>query len=290
MSNVIRLHFPQDLSRETLSQYMSIYLHSFSTLKTSIKKEFIECIFSDEKEYIELLGQLLFFSHPFESITNDKDEELFEFDFYDKEYLLYDTDEEIELLPETYTLLYEMISLNPTLFSQKKIKIIDPYTTSKILPIETILLIQHQLQNTTRKHLVNKEVFSKPFSLPKTTPSTQVNFTAVVNQQELFKQLREESIKARTKIKLSQFGLDWLDVKYVENQFDCAISNVSNLDFSVKEFDEFLEEYLYQASFVTKSMIGILTPFEINEKIIKKNKLKVTSKKNIEEKWVYILN
>ena len=248
----------------------------------------------EEKNIPTLFSHLLHYSHPFYAITNSNYNKCINLNFYAKEYVLYNPTKEQKIIPYIYLLLFKTLkhlNLNSKNFLSTKttLKIIDPHTSFKSLPIEFSLYLQHTMQRINAKKQLNtslnittttpkKDTLSPPFDI-------NSQFTSIVQNPQQLKQLKEESTKARTKLKLSQIPLDFLDAKFKKNDFHITtsilletIENAKNTQKKFedpKEFKEFISHYLYQAEFITSQFISLVTPFKIPSSILKKYNLTI---------------
>lgn len=273
----LNLHF-HDFMQDICIDFLE-YLFDELGIKSKIKQKtiqndnFLECKFTTNEEITQIIQQLLYHSHPFYKITNEKNEEVFQFNFDEKEYLQYNITKEIEYIPLVNYLMYSTCNYIYDIVDEEEelkfVKIIDPLCEIKTLPIEYMLYLEQSLQRINKKTLINTDIISNQISLLKSEkPSFKTQFTTIMQDQQLFKQLREESIKARVKLKQSQFELDFLDVKFQEEQFHVTTSLI--LHKSKKEFDELIKEYLYQCEFITSHIITFICEY----KDLPKDKLK----------------
>ena len=106
------------------------------------------------------------------------------------------------------------------------------------------------------------------------------SFFAVVRDNKIFRQVRENINFSGQKIKLSQYEFDWLDVKYKKGDITYCISQFP-IFYSEKEKDDYEKEFFYQCEFVCKKKIGVIARKEINEKWIKKYKLIILEKRKV---------
>jgi 23S rRNA G2445 N2-methylase RlmL len=182
-------------------------------------------------------------------------------------------------------------SLNPIVSSyamhllgldkQQKLSILDPYAQLGDLSIESSLF-------TPRNALFIKEkrqiTLSKLFSLPLGIPKKEVDknkLMALIEGDEMFKFFRENVSYAGTKIKLSQFDFDWLDIKFHKGDFENILTQFPYFG-SEKEKQEFEEAFFYQSEFVAKNDICVICDQEVDKKILEKHKLILKERREIE--------
>ncbi len=241
----------------------------------------------DSKHVKELFQQLFYLSHPFYEIYDSNENKIVDLDFYEKEYLLYNVNQENDMIVYVYLMILKTVEYfknkqsNENLKKIPILKIIDPYSSYKTLPIEFLLYLEQSLQRVNIRKYVSKEFNYQIPILKSTKQPFKTQFSSIVQDQQQLKQLREESIKARVKLKISQYEIDWLDVKFHKD--DVHITTSILLDFEEKEeFEEFISQYLYQAEFISSVCISIIVPFEIDLEILKEFKLKVVEKIEVE--------
>lgn len=144
----------------------------------------------------------------------------------------------------------------------KEDSIIDPCAGFGEVILETGVFI-YGIPLHMRKNFfyAQKEDLKSP--MPKLTP-TKHKLTAVVQDNMEFKKIQENAKFFRLKPKCSKFEFDWLDVKYHEGDFDYVITAFP--EFEVKEEKEdFEKEFFYQAEFISKKKIGVITTQKISK-------------------------
>ncbi|MCH8519223.1 MAG: hypothetical protein LAT82_00520 [Nanoarchaeota archaeon] len=236
-----------------------------------------------------------------------------------KKYNLYHKDEHKENLFYYLEQLFQIHIYLKSVFNTfqedleqvKKLSFVNPYTTSNTHAIETSLLydthhynislrnqfvfehskilpamindsfniFKEDLVETINQNLSSIENEKLNKNLIKFARFQISNHTIVQNDMQL-KQLKEESLKAGIKMKISIFNFDYLDVKFIKNQFDVCISSFLTID-NKDEFNELISQYLYQGEFISSKCISVLTLYEISPLIFRKFKLKVVKKKRI---------
>lgn len=176
---------------------------------------------------------------------------------------------------------------------EKNLFIIDPVASLGDILIEASFFNPIIPINIKKKNEIS---FSKIFSeidFPKNNINGKKNkFIGIVQNNKIFKQIKENISYSSQKIKISQYELDFLDVKFKKGQIDYLVSNLPSFKIE-KEFNEFLKEFFYQAEFIIKKKIGIISKKEISLKIIKKYKLLIKIEKQIlvgEQKYfIYVV-
>ena len=272
------------------------------------------------------ISYVLYSTHPFHTITDIEKNSVinpsFKYSSSFKYYNLHNTQEHkdnlfiyLEQLFQTHKYLKSVLQeqenqdniKDEKSISLKKISFVNPYSTSNTLAIETSLLYQTHHYNISLKNQVQYGgkrlpifMIDESYNLLKEdlvegvniSSKFQTNFHSIVLSDLEFKQLKEESLKAGVKMKMSIFDFDYLDVKFIKNQFDVCISSFLSID-SKEEFRELISQYLYQGEFIASKCISILTYFEISPLYLRKFKLKVMKKKRInhnsKEILLYIL-
>lgn len=281
----------------------------------------LEC--STELILKKCISYLLYSTHPFHTITDSEQISIInsssKYSSSFKYYNLHHTQEHrdylflyLEQLFQTHIYLKSILQEqrheeNTTLEPLCKISFVNPYSTSNTLAIETSLLYQTHHYNISLKNqvqylgkrlpifmidenynLLREDLLKGVNVSPKFQPT---HHTIVLNDMN-FKQLKEESVRAGVKMKMSIFDFDYLDVKFIKNQFDVCISSFLTID-SKEKFKELISQYLYQGEFISSKCISILTPYEISPLYLRKFKLKVIKKKKInhdsKEIFLYIL-
>ena len=284
----------------------------------------VEC--STELVLKKCISYLLYSTHPFHTITDIEQNSIINSSFkYGSSFKYYNLHHTKEHKDNLFLYLEQLFQVHIYLklvlqeISQKeeekqstknqlnKISFVNPYSTSNTLAIETSLLYQTHHYNISLKNQIQylgkrlpifmidenynllKEDLLKDVNVsPKFQPT---HHTILLNDMN-FKQLKEESVRAGVKMKMSIFDFDYLDVKFIKNQFDVCISSFLTID-SKEEFKELISQYLYQAEFISSKCISILSHFEISPLYMRKFKLKVIKKKRInhdsKEILLYIL-
>ncbi len=115
---------------------------------------------------------------------------------------------------------------------------------------------------------------------------------SVVQNNKSFKLQRENLNYSGFNIKISQYELNWLDVKFKEAEIDFIVTQIPEFQNGT-ERDEFLKELFYQIEFIFNKGIGIISKTEINEKYFRKNELEIQFKNKIfiaeQQYFIYIL-
>lgn len=166
--------------------------------------------------------------------------------------------------------------------------IIDPLAQTGETIIETeIFASKKPLNLQQRTKIPAKEEFEFIPQLPKQN-KTKNKILAFVQDNNSFKNLKENMNFANSKIKVSQYELDWLDVKFKEAEIDFAITQIT------PENEDKLDKLLYMLAFVISDAILLISHKEIDKKIIKKYELEIELEEKIEienkEFFITILN
>lgn len=249
----------------------------------------IQIFFVDEPTIIkQVLEFFLYFSHPFYLITNEKNKEekkrenlnckdLFSNALSYKKYVLHSIQEQSIYLPLFLELQFQIHNNVPE--DIKEIKFVNPYVEYNTLPIEQLLFYSYQFQNISMRSLIS--LFKLPLPKQKTLYSNiKASMHSIVQSQLQLKRLKEESTKAGSKMRMSILNFNYLDVKFHKNDFDVCTSSFIKI-VNQKDFDELFSQYLYQAEFITKHLIGILTVFPIKKTLLNKYRLKLRIYKEI---------
>lgn len=300
-----------------MTQYiLDLHFHSFSLdfaqfsiqklqqyISGDVKLDFkilgsttIQLSFEDEHLIVkQVLEFFLYFSHPFYSITTEKnqnnekhkkeknlDEEdenrkdLFSNVLSQRKYAQHSIQEQARVLPLFLELQFQIHNNLPEDIEQ--IKFVNPYVEYNALPIEQLLFYSYQFQNISMRSLISNYKLS--LSQEKTLyPQINASMHSIVQSQLQLKRLKEEGTKAGVKMRVSILDFDYLDVKFHKDDFDVVVS--SFLKITKEEFDEIISQYLYQAEFISKYIIGILTIFPIEDSLLKKYNLKTKKYKEI---------
>jgi len=246
-----------------------IILNSNSNLRVDLKKPDLcfRVLEIDSKKYLGL--------------------DLIGFDLTKREYKININSNSINSIVCNY--LFYLMELDK---EKKPLSIIDPVCSLGDLIIESSFFNPKIPLNIKKKNII---VFSKVFSnisLPKIEDKSKLKLIGVVQNNKVFKQLKENITHSSQKIKTSQYELDFLDVKFHRGDNNYLICNLPMFK-DAKENEEFLKEFFYQAEFIVKKKIGIISKKEINEKTFKKYKLWAKIKKQIlvgEQKYfIYII-
>ena len=158
---------------------------------------------------------------------------------------------------------------------EKSFSIIDPFANLGDIIVEASLFSPRFPLNIKKKDLfpVNK-IFPKSKVFPKSEKNNKNKFIAVVQNNKVFKEIKENILYSSQKIKVSQYNLDFLDVKFKEGQVDYVISQLpSNLEDG--DFGEVQKEFFYMAEFIFKKGICTISKKKIYPKTLKKFKLKI---------------
>ncbi len=150
--------------------------------------------------------------------------------------------------------------------------------------LEASLFNPRKALNVKERHSLNIYKGFKHMSV--NVPKSQIDrnkYNAVVQSDKDFSKLRENLNKSPEKIKVSKFELDWIDVKFKEEQFDFVITSLPIFkEDSVR--DKFLDQFFYQAEYICKNAICVISREKIDKKYYEKHELE------LEDSEVIVLN
>lgn len=195
------------------------------------------------------------------------------------------------LIKRTYKLREFEDSLSPIISSyamyllgldtEEKLSILDPYAQLGDLSIESSLFLPRTALFVREKRQITlSKLFNLPLGIPKKEEDKN-KLMALIEGDEMFKFFRENVSHAGTKIKLSQFDFDWLDVKFHKGDFDYILTQFPYFE-TEEEKKGFEEQFFYQGEFVAKKDICIICDQEVDETILEKHKLQIKQRKEIE--------
>ncbi|MFW6286282.1 MAG: THUMP domain-containing protein [Nanoarchaeota archaeon] len=197
--------------------------------------------------------------------------DLLGFNLSKRDYKINTNHSTINSLVITYAL--NLLELNK-LQNNPKIKnytIIDTNANLGDLIIESSLFNPRNTLNMKKKfHLPIYKIFSQNPPVPQDN-NTKNKFIAIVQNNKIFKQIKENIKFHGTKIKVSQYELDWLDVKFKKNQIDYGITQLPIF----KENDElknYLNTFFYQIEFIISKKFIIISKKKIDKKYYSKYK------------------
>lgn len=157
---------------------------------------------------------------------------------------------------------------------KKEYTIIDSNSDLGDIIIEASLYHPRKALNVKNRYeIAVKNLFDFMPKMPKNIEDKN-KYIAIVQNNKTFKHLKENINYSSQKIKISQFEQDWLDVKFHKGEVDFIVSNFSNYK-DKEDFEHFQKEFFYQAEFICKKYIGIISKREINNQYLKKNKLDI---------------
>lgn len=158
---------------------------------------------------------------------------------------------------------------------EKSFSIIDPFANLGDIAIEASIFNPRVPLNVQKKESFPiSKLFSISFPFPKVSKKNNNKIIAIVQNNKVFKEIKENISFSSQKIKVSQYDLDFLDVKFKKDQVDYVISQLpSNLEDG--DFAEVQREFFYMAEFIFKKAICIISKKKIYPKILKKFKLKI---------------
>lgn len=213
--------------------------------------------------------------------------DLLGFDLTKRSYKLREFEDSLSPLVSSYAMY--LLDLD----KEEKLSILDPYAQLGDLSIESSLFqprlplfVKEKRQTTLAK------LFTLPLGVPKKSIDSN-KLMAVIEGDETFKYFKENLSYAGTKIKVSQFDFDWLDVKFHKGDFDYILTQFPYFE-SEEEKQEFEELFFYQAEFVAKKGICVITETEVDQEILEKHNLVIKERREIEmdeeEYLVYVIS
>ncbi len=214
--------------------------------------------------------------------------DLFGFDLTKRSYKLREFEDSLSPIVSSYAMY--LLGLD----NEEKLSILDPYAQLGDLSIESSLFqprvplfVKEKRQTTLAK------LFTLPLGVPKKISDSN-KLMAVIEGDETFKFFKENLSYAGTKIKVSQFDFDWLDVKYHKGDFDYILTQFPYFD-SLEEQREFEEPFFYQGEFVAKKAICVITESEVIQEILDKHNLVVKERRELdtdegEQYLVYVIS
>jgi 23S rRNA G2445 N2-methylase RlmL len=147
---------------------------------------------------------------------------------------------------------------------EKKFSIIDPASGLGDLIIEASMFNMRKPFNVKkRSHVSIFRIFGVSSKMPALVEDKN-KFVAIVQNNKNFKLLKENISYCGAKVKISQYELDWLDVKFRDSEIDYLIMQVPMIH-EKGEYDKFLEDFFYQAEFITKKKIILLSKKKIDK-------------------------
>jgi hypothetical protein len=160
--------------------------------------------------------------------------------------------------------------------------------------LEASLFHPRKALNVKDRHSLNIYKAFKHFraEVPK-NPIDKNKYNAVVQTDKEFSKLRENLNKSPEKIKVSKFELDWIDVKFKEEQFDFVMTSIPLFkDEKVRE--KFLDQFFYQAEYICKNAICVISREVIDKKFYEKHELELEDSDVIElngvKYYIYIIS
>lgn len=176
---------------------------------------------------------------------------------------------------------------------EDKYSIIDPASHTGDIIIESASFNKRKPIHIKKRHeLPIKKLFS---ILPKMQNKIEDKnkYLAVVQNNKIFKELKENlSASGNSNVKVSQYELDWLDVKFQEASCDFIISQIPTFQ-DEKEREYYLTQFFYQVEFIVNEAICVISKKEINKKYFKKQELEIEEEKEVfigeQQYWIYVL-
>lgn len=164
---------------------------------------------------------------------------------------------------------------------EERFSLLDPAASLGETIIEASLFNPRKPLNLKKRYnMTITKIFGKIPQLPKGFRDDN-KYIAIVQNNKIFKQLRENINYSSQKIKISQYDFDWLDVKLKESEVDYVISNFPSFK-EQEEFEKFQEGFFYQAEFITAKKVCVISKKQVSKKIVKKHNLKIMIEKQVE--------
>lgn len=163
---------------------------------------------------------------------------------------------------------------------EKTYSVVDPFANLGEVILEASVFNPRKPLNLKLRNELNiSRAFKNRTQIPK--PVIDKNkYVAIVQSDKEFSKLKENLNHSGQKIKISKFELDWLDVKFQEEQFDFVITSLPLFkDDTIK--DEILDQFFYQAEFIAKNAICVISREKINKKYLKKYELEIEDSEEI---------
>ncbi|MFW5704762.1 MAG: hypothetical protein ACOCXG_02865 [Nanoarchaeota archaeon] len=239
--------------------------------KVTINKNKLE-LEADEKDILNILH----YSRLIENVTFEN-QNIYGFNLQEREHIINKSESFNPLLANYLLYLLE-------LDKEEEFTIIDPVSNfAEILIEASNFKPRTPLHLKKRLTIPAKTMFKLPITMPEKRKN-QNKITAIVQNNKKFKQAKENIVLSGQKIKLSQFELDWLDIKFEKHDFDYCISYIP------KSFcKETIQQYFYMAEFITKKKIGLISEQEIPNSILKKYKLKISKLEKINSHHLLVI-
>lgn len=163
---------------------------------------------------------------------------------------------------------------------EENLSVIDPVANLGEIINEVSLFNPRKAMNLKLRHnFPICKIFGLNPQLPKNIDDKN-KYVAVVQNNKIFKEIRENINFSGQKIKVSQYELDWLDVKFKKNDHDYVISQFPSFQ-DEEESKAFQKEFFYQAEFICKKKIGLISKKEINMLYLRKYRLRILRKEII---------
>jgi len=159
-----------------------------------------------------------------------------------------------------------------------KLNILDPLANLGEIIIEASLFNPRKDMKHKDKHNFTYLKLLSKFNLEKNKIENKVKdrnkYYAVVQNNKNFKKLKENLSYIGTKVNLSLYELDWLDVKFDERSIDYIITQLPFYKLEKKDLE--LQKLLfYQLDYILKNKACIITLGKIYENIINQYSLKI---------------
>jgi len=175
---------------------------------------------------------------------------------------------------------------------EKNYSLLDPISSLGDITIEAASFNPRLALNQKKKHQVLiKKLFNFIPPIPKESNKQKLKILSVVQNNKVFKNQRENMNYSGLNYKLSQYEIDWLDVKFKEAQIDYIVTQIPEF-VDEKEKDKFLGEFFYQLEFIF-NVAAIISKSKIDKKYFTKNELDILEEKKItitkQDYYIYVI-
>lgn len=259
--------------------------------------EIFEVKVKDDLEVFEFVFKLAYYSRTIEHIylkvepqnnylampklnmkLKDKNIEVFDlvgFNLFNREFRLNTNADSINSSVINYC--FHLMELD---LEEDKFSVIDPLANYGEVIIEASLLTPRKPLNVKSRNEINIYKALKERSQIPTSDEDRNKYVGIVQNDTEFSKLKENINHSSQKIKTSKFELEWLDSKFKGEEFDYVVTSFP-LFKDEKYKAEFIDQFFYQAAFIFKKLIGVISREKIDEKLIKKHKLDISDYEEI---------
>ncbi|MDA3855865.1 MAG: hypothetical protein PF569_06385 [Candidatus Woesearchaeota archaeon] len=258
-------------TQEFIKELAKQEINEYTNNKINQEENIFKVEFKEEKDMIEFCYNIIYYSRTVEKIFLIKDKEkidLTNFNLTKRDYKLNKSKYKLSPLIVNYALY--LLNIN----KEKELSIIDPIANIGDIIIETSLFYPRKALNVKHRHELPIYKELRKSIIPKSTIDKN-KYIGVLQENKEFKLIKENITYSGQKIKLSQYELDWLDVKFKSKSIDYVFSFFNKLN------DEMQREFFYQSEFISKKKICVISNEEINKNYLKKYKLKIEHEETI---------